>query len=193
MYCIVHAYETITLTHASFINRCLFSVHIPTANMSRFVCATILVFAIFGLVTISAGGDCVGPYPAEFGECEEGLSWLMNNWATVDQSYYIERGVDASGSRCSIQKFLHSENHCPDCSVCPEDVAATVSSSAAAVALPPVQSTCTAGRFPAEIGKCENRINSSLSGSSDEKASKVTMGEFLKLSDDRDRYTPYAP
>ena len=120
--------------------------------------AAALLLVSISLVSVTALSDCVGPYSAEFAECEERISWLMNNWATIEQQYYVERGVDESGSRCSIQKYLHSvENYCPDCSACSEDTTATTA--APAVTQPPVQSTCT-GPYPAaEYDECEGRIN----------------------------------
>ena len=131
--------------------------------------AIVLVFVVFVLVFVSAGSDCVSPYSADIGECNERTtSWLMKPQFTVNGSTYVGRGVDASGNHCSIQKYMYSAvNQCQDFFACWEDMATTEVSFAATF----------------------RRVNSSANEFTDERASKVTLvGLLPKFRDDRDRY-----
>ncbi len=60
-------------------------------------------------------GACVGPYAAQYLQCESRISWMLVNWSTAPAAAtYKAKGVD--GSRCSIQNYLASyESWCPPC------------------------------------------------------------------------------
>ncbi|XP_065834135.1 alpha-1,6-mannosylglycoprotein 6-beta-N-acetylglucosaminyltransferase A-like isoform X2 [Oscarella lobularis] len=55
-------------------------------------------------------GDCLGPFPSSFPDCEGKIKWMANFWKS--DSCYAQYGVD--GTQCSFLRYLGEvENWCP--------------------------------------------------------------------------------
>ena len=77
-------------------SRCSAQAYIATEDQQRPACPLL-------------PSQCQGPYGKHFPDCEGTIVWMEQNWKIVAWTdTYVKGGVD--GSRCSIQKFIASED-----------------------------------------------------------------------------------